>query len=63
MKHKQIYGIALIIGTLGAVVTMIFHPTGHDLLDQPDEIVRRNELIAVGGMRIFWRFLFNAIAP
>ncbi len=47
MKHKQIYGIALSLGTLGGVMTMIFHPTGHDLLNQPDEIARRNELIAV----------------
>lgn len=46
MKHTKIYGIALIIGTLGGVITMIFHPTGHDLLNQPDEIARRNELIA-----------------
>lgn len=47
MKHTKIYGIALILGTLGSVVTMIFHPTGHDLLNQPDEIARRNEIIAV----------------
>jgi hypothetical protein len=46
MKHSKIYGIALIIGTLGGVITMIFHPTGSDLLNQPDEIARRNELIA-----------------
>ncbi len=26
---------------------MIFHPTGHDLLNQPDEIARRNEIIAI----------------
>lgn len=47
MKHSKIYGIALIIGTLGGIITMIFHPTGHDLLNQPDEIARRNEMIAV----------------
>ncbi|NJM53792.1 MAG: hypothetical protein HC846_10645 [Blastocatellia bacterium] len=46
MKHTKIYGIALIIGTLGGIITMVFHPTGHDLLNQPDEIARRNELIA-----------------
>lgn len=47
MKHSKIYGFALIIGTLGGIITMIFHPTGHDLLNQPDDIARRNELIAV----------------
>lgn len=26
---------------------MLFHPTGNDLLNQPDEIARRNELITV----------------
>lgn len=46
MKHSKIYGIALIIGTLGGLITMLFHPTGHDLLNQPDEIARRNEMIA-----------------
>lgn len=45
MKHSKIYGIALIIGTLGGIITMLFHPTGNDLLNQPDEIARRNELI------------------
>lgn len=47
MKHSSIYGAALIGGSLGAVVTMLFHPTGHDLLAQPDEIARRNELLTV----------------
>lgn len=47
MKHSKIYGIALILGTLGGIITMAFHPTGHDLLNQPDEIARRNEMIAV----------------
>lgn len=47
MKHSKIYGIALIIGILGAIVTMLFHPTGHDLLRQTDEIARRNEMINV----------------
>lgn len=46
MKYSKIYGFALIVGTLGGIITMIFHPTGHDLLNQPDEIARRNELIA-----------------
>jgi hypothetical protein len=47
MKHSSIYGAALIVGSLGAVITMTFHPTGHDLLGQTDEIARRNEMITV----------------
>lgn len=46
MKHSKIYGIALILGTLGGIITMAFHPTGRDMLNQPDETARRNELIA-----------------
>jgi hypothetical protein len=47
MKHSTVYSATLIIGALGAVVTMIFHPTGTDLLGQPDEIARRNEMITI----------------
>jgi hypothetical protein len=47
MKQSSIYGTALIVGALGTVVTMIFHPTGHDLLGPADEIARRNEMITV----------------
>lgn len=47
MKNSKIYGIAIIIGTIGGIITMLFHPTGNDLLGQPDEIARRNELITV----------------
>ena len=47
MKHSSIYGAALIAGSVGMVVTMMFHPTGHDLLAQPDDIARRNEMITV----------------
>ena len=47
MKHSSIYGVALIAGSLGGIVTMIFHPTGHDLLAQADQIARRNETITV----------------
>ncbi|HMF57789.1 MAG TPA: hypothetical protein VK619_15710 [Pyrinomonadaceae bacterium] len=47
MKRSSIYGIALIFGSLGMVVTMLFHPTGHDLLAQADQLARRNEMIAV----------------
>jgi hypothetical protein len=34
MQHRQVskhYGIALIVGSLGTVGMMAFHPTGHDL--------------------------------
>ena len=47
MKHSSIYGVALIAGSLGGIVTMIFHPAGHDLLAQADQIARRNETITV----------------
>jgi hypothetical protein len=47
MKHTKIYGIALIIGALGGIVTMALHPTGHDILQNPEEISRRYEMLAV----------------
>ena len=47
MKHSSIYGIALIVGAVGGVVTMIFHPTSHDLIGPVDQIARRNEIITV----------------
>jgi|GEM_PF-627259 len=47
MKHLSIYPVALIMGSFGAIATMIFHPTGGDLLGQPEEIARRNEMITV----------------
>ncbi len=47
MRHSSIYGIALIVGALGTVITMIFHPTGSDLLQQNKDIAQRGEMIAV----------------
>jgi hypothetical protein len=47
MNRSSIYGAALIVGSMGALVTMIFHPTGHDLLAQADQVARRNEMITV----------------
>lgn len=47
MKHSKIYGIAIILGTLGSVVTMALHPTGHDILENPEEISRRYEMLAI----------------
>ena len=28
MNHSRLYAAALIVGSLGAITTMIFHPTG-----------------------------------
>ncbi len=47
MKHSSIYGIALIVGAVGGVVTMMFHPTSRDLVGPIDQIARRNEIITV----------------
>lgn len=47
MKHKQIYGIAIILGILGSIVTMALHPMGHDILDNAEDIFRRFEMLAV----------------
>jgi hypothetical protein len=47
MKHSKLYGFALIVGTLCGAITMLFHPTGRDLIGQPDEIAHRYELITV----------------
>ena len=47
MKHSKIYGFALIMGTFSGVITMLFHPTGRDLLGQSAEIARRYELITI----------------
>lgn len=47
MGRSLVYGVALIAGAAGMVVTMIFHPTGHDLLAPAGEVARRNELVAV----------------
>lgn len=47
MKHSKLYGFALIVGTLCGVITMLFHPTGRDLIGQPGEVAHRYELITV----------------
>src|SRR6266480_6269243 len=47
MKRSSIYGIALIVGAVGGVVTMMFHPTSRDLVGPIDQIARRNEIITV----------------
>ena len=46
MKHSSIYGFALIIGAVGGVATMIFHPTARDVLTPTDQLLQRNEIIA-----------------
>jgi urea transporter len=47
MKHSSIYGIALIAGSLGGVVTMIFHPSGADLIGPAEHVIRHNEMMTV----------------
>jgi hypothetical protein len=47
MKHSTIYAGALILGSAGTVVTMIFHPTGGDLLHRNRELAERGEMMAV----------------
>ena len=40
MEENRVAGIALIAGALAGVVTMAFHPTGHELLQQGEEAAR-----------------------
>ena len=47
MKQTKIYGVALIIGALGTIVTMVFHPTGADLLHQNSDTASRGEFAAL----------------
>jgi len=47
MTNSKMYGVALIAGALGGMVTMMFHPTSRDLIGQIDQVAQRNELIAL----------------
>jgi hypothetical protein len=47
MKNNSVYGIALVLGALGTVITMIFHPTGADLLQGNAHAVRTGEMLAI----------------
>ena len=47
VKRSTIHGLALIIGAMGGIITILLHPTGADLLAQADDVARRNELITV----------------
>ena len=38
MKRNSKYGTALVVGAAAAVVTMVFHPTGHQLLQNAQRI-------------------------
>jgi hypothetical protein len=38
MKDNQIGGIALIAGSIGFVITMSFHPSGHDFTEAGDQL-------------------------
>jgi hypothetical protein len=46
-KESTVYGLALIVGSLGGLTTLFFHPTGQDLLGQPEDLMRRSEVITV----------------
>lgn len=37
MKNTKIYGLALILGALGGIITMINHPTGAEVLSQGEK--------------------------
>lgn len=41
MKQSKIYGTIIILATLGMIITMIFHPTGKDILNQPEDIAQK----------------------
>lgn len=47
MNHSRIYPAALFAGAIGTVMTMIFHPTGADLLNHNPELAQRGEMMAV----------------
>jgi hypothetical protein len=65
-----IYAAALLIGVAGAVMTMLFHPTGRDLLGQPSDVAAAGEMMSVvthavaiaSGPLIFFGFLGLASA-
>ena len=47
MNRSTIYGIALLAGALGTVITMVFHPTGSDMLQSDPHASRAGQLMAV----------------
>jgi hypothetical protein len=46
MKDNRIGGIALIVGTIGGVITLLIHPSGRDLF-APDQFAHTAQLLAV----------------
>jgi hypothetical protein len=46
MHNYKYYAIAIILGNIGGLITMAFHPTGADLMNKPADVARQNELIA-----------------
>lgn len=46
MKDNRMGGIALIVGTIGGVITLLIHPSGHDLF-APDHFARTAYLLVV----------------
>lgn len=47
MKHSRVYGAALILGALGTVITMVFHPTGSDMLQEDEHAAKLGEFLAI----------------
>lgn len=47
MRRSSIYGAALIAGAAGMVVTLVFHPTAHDLFAPAGAAARRGAALAV----------------
>ena len=46
MRRSTVYGAALVCGAVGMVVTMLFHPTAHDLLAPGAEAAAGGRLLA-----------------
>jgi hypothetical protein len=70
MKNSTIYGVSLILGSLGLIITMLFHPTGEDLRSTGEGTVHMIQIavythaLAIGSIPVgflgFWglsRFL------
>src|SRR5216684_3500336 len=46
MKDNRMGGVALIVGTIGGVITLLIHPSGHDLF-APDQFAHTAYLLVV----------------
>lgn len=45
MRIDRLAGVALIVGTLAGLVTMAFHPTGHELLQDFERVALINRVV------------------